>query len=110
MKLQAYFKNENDAFSTSVRLKKLRVSNDRIDEIPEGKDYTLFIPSSHYQPLSGSMKPIIPSKLPDLSMEESQVELTHLLEFEVEEEDLEKAFLILQEEEAYVDGSFIGNK
>ena len=43
--LQAYFKNENDAEAAHVKLKKLQISNDRIDSIPENDSSVLLIPA-----------------------------------------------------------------
>lgn len=117
-KFLAYFKSENDAETTSAHLQKMNVSNVLVDRIPEGAKGILLLPAANLGTGATGMgaagAPGLVGKvgrigsLKDLWKSESEKSDTfsHILEFEVEEEDHEEALKVLRDSDAYIDENF----
>jgi hypothetical protein len=84
-RIQAYFKNENDAESVKAKLQSLNVNNATVEEIPENNDGILDI-------------------FRDLIVldESDKQQLTQVLQFEITEEDYQKANAMVKESDGYI--------
>ncbi|QTN00506.1 hypothetical protein ERJ70_15075 [Sediminibacillus dalangtanensis] len=114
--VDAYFKNENDAEAVHARLQTLKVNNVSVEEIPEGTDTKVlvpFFPANTGTGTNGGFAPIAPlvnNKQRNQSGDGNPETLSHMLHFEVDEADYQKAMDILKESDCYgrqsqVDGS-----
>ena len=105
-RMQAYFKSENDAQSALASLQRVNVSNTFVEEIPDDGNRRVLIPA-----VSAGTGPVNTSAGPGLYRDlwngddEEEHSYSHILEFEVAEEDAEEAFRLLQKEKAYIDES-----
>ncbi|UTR10513.1 hypothetical protein MM300_22030 [Evansella sp. LMS18] len=106
--MHAYFRSENDAESALAKLQKLKVENIFVDSIPDDTDRGIFIPAAATNVGGGSGTSGVPGYLEGITHDDENT-FTHMLEFEVDEEDAEEAFELLKKEDAYVDES-LGNK
>lgn len=104
-KAEIYFKNENDAEAAKTELNKFKVSNVKIEKLPEGDQSTgfipLFVPSNYGR--QGMGVPFIP----DNSSEEKKASradskyMSHILRFEVADEDYDEAVSMIEKHEPY---------
>ncbi|RKL66831.1 hypothetical protein CR203_13435 [Salipaludibacillus neizhouensis] len=117
-KIQAYFKTENDAEAASAKLQKVNVSNVLIDKIPEGSKGVMLLPITNLGVGGSGMgtaagPPGMLARLTNLkdvgkSDREKSDAFSHLLDFEVTDEDFEEALDVLSESDAYLDESVTG--
>lgn len=90
----AYFKSENDAESARASLQKLKVENERVEEIPEDSRKERIIPFSssglqaNVAEYGESFNDAFGAKGEDM---------THLLQFDVAEDDHDDAVKVLEE-------------
>lgn len=111
--VRVYFTSENDVESAHTSLQSLKISDLYIEEMPEGTeaDTDMFIPlfatnigtsgSASNLGMSGTAAPFVPGITEEDVGEEGSGSITHLLHFEVEEEDYDEAIAILKEFECY---------
>lgn len=110
MKLvEVYFKNENDAESARAKIEKYNVRHVSIEKVPEGNDSQSFTP--FLSPSWGSGGAGFPLRKQDPEENEANQAdpkyMSHLLRFEVEENEYEDAIAVLKDYEAY---NLKGNK
>ena len=109
--LSAYFKSENDADAALARLQKLKVSKAYVDNIPEDHDLDIIMPigniGGEYSNITGGSA--IAGQFFSNAIGD-KTEFTHLLEFEVEDEDVAKALQQLREANAHMDESTINKQ
>ncbi|UOQ92596.1 hypothetical protein MUO14_19440 [Halobacillus shinanisalinarum] len=86
--VQVYFKTENDAESANASLQKLAIENEQIEPVPDDP------------PLLSRLIP-----LNNLNNPETDNHLTHLLHFDVKEEERESALEIIKEHKGHMDPS-----
>jgi len=109
-RLEVYFKNENDAESASLKLETLRVSNNFIDEMPNGGEQRNYVPFATAN-LSSSGTPgmVNPAYVVQVKAESDQrkkenpydEEIMYMLQFDIVEEDYDEAIHILNEFDCY---------
>lgn len=106
--VEVYFKNENDAESARSSLQTAKVNNLFIDEMPESNETMMYIPffptNTSASGTPGSVGPVgagAPLVLDDNKEDDHQGRLTHLLQFDVNEEDYDHALSILKQHECY---------
>ncbi|MGJ9458295.1 hypothetical protein [Oceanobacillus sp. CF4.6] len=98
----AYFRTENDAESARSTLQTLKVSNLIIDSIPEANEGTAYIPIAPLGPTWGGKGVVGFSNLTeDEASHGSDYPVTHMLEVQIEEEDIEEAMKILMENNGF---------
>lgn len=109
-KVELYFKNENDAHSAQAELNKFRVQNVSMEKMEKGNRNGLFIPifSPFWGTGSGGAGGVFPSITDsDSSTEENKAKeadpkyMSHMLRFEVKEEDYEEAISMLEDYDPY---------
>ncbi|SFL73215.1 hypothetical protein [Salibacterium qingdaonense] len=107
--MQAYFFTENDAEDVRMKLQKLKVQQVKVDEIPGDTDYNLLIPLQSGSTGSGG-RSIIPGAVPfkeggDEETDPSSVsgKLNYIVEFEVDDSEVEDALALIQENNGYMD-------
>ncbi|SDK01774.1 hypothetical protein [Sediminibacillus albus] len=108
--IDAYFKSENDAEAVHARLQTLKVSDVSVEEVPEGTDTKVlvpFFPANTGTGSGGGFAPIAPLVNNSQTKDEGSETLTHLLHFQVEEEDYEEAIKVLKDSDCYGDKSQI---
>ncbi|MBU9713817.1 hypothetical protein [Evansella tamaricis] len=105
-KIQAFFENENDALSTTAKLETLKISEIKLDRIPESTNYIPLLPATQFEMVSGSLKRSAHGVLPNLKPRTNKESMSFILEFEVREEDFHEAFLLLQKSDAFLDENF----
>ncbi|WP_347861325.1 hypothetical protein U0355_11790 [Salimicrobium sp. PL1-032A] len=90
----AYFKSENDAESAMTSLKKLKVENEKVEEIPEDSRKNRVMPFS-----SGGLQANMAEYGESFNdaFGAKGAEMTYLLQFDVEEEDHDAAIKVLEE-------------
>ncbi|SIS78268.1 hypothetical protein [Salimicrobium salexigens] len=90
----AYFANENDAESALTSLKKYKVEKERVEEIPQDSKLERVIPFT-----SGGFQADVAEygETFNEALGNKGKEVTHLFQFEVEEEDHEGVLKVLQE-------------
>ncbi|MFS0750203.1 hypothetical protein [Oceanobacillus sp. 1P07AA] len=99
--LRAYFQSENDAVSAQSSLASVRSQQLFIDEIPSGFDREIFIPVIPYGPHWGLFQGIaIQEEEIDVN-EKNEQPMTHLLEAQIAEDDIEKAATIISNHNGY---------
>lgn len=104
-----YFKNENDAESARTKLQSLKVSNLYVDQMSENMRTEMYIPffptnvgSSQTTANVGLFGENVPlSDEAENNHNETDDEITHLLQFEVEEEDYQEVKLALKGIDCY---------
>lgn len=109
--VKLYFKNENDAHSAQSTLNKYRISNVSMEEMNEGNRTGLFIPI--FSPYWGTGSGTGGGGLPFFgggsnddsdqgqAQEADSKYMSHMLRFEIEEEDYEQAISELKEYDPY---------
>ncbi|SES33763.1 hypothetical protein [Salipaludibacillus aurantiacus] len=111
-KIQAYFKSEDGAEKAAARLRKVNVSNVLVDKIPdEGSPDRLVLVPALNSGTTGSAAPGNPAavgggvdKLKDMITRDENKDFSHILEFEVDKNNVDEAMDELrQTEEAYID-------
>lgn len=118
-KIEVYFKSENDAESAHAALKKLKVNDVYIEEIPGDTDTGFFVPFSSanvgsssgaagYSGTAGTagsaggpIAPFAPIVGRDNDEDHDHGKLTHLMHFNVEEEDFDETVSILIDNDGY---------
>lgn len=107
-KIEVYFSSENDAESAHAELKKLKLNDIFIEEMPEDTHTRLFVPfissnvgSSGTSGSAGPIAPVAPIVGRDNGENNDNENLSHLMHFEVEDEDYEEAVSILKEHDCY---------
>ncbi|WP_077624568.1 hypothetical protein [Sediminibacillus massiliensis] len=107
--VEAYYKSENDAESARAKLNTLNTNQILIEEIPDGTDTKLLVPFMGSGDMAAStttgVPPVAPTQMDNKKKEADPKSLTHLIHFEVEEEDYEKALNVLRETGSYIDES-----
>ncbi|PYZ93871.1 hypothetical protein CR194_12090 [Salipaludibacillus keqinensis] len=110
-RIQAFFKNENDAERASAKLAKVNTTNQIIDKVPEQESNgrLVLIPAIHSGTgagtAAGSTAAVGGSvdRLKSLVFKDNREQFTHILEFEVAEANIEEALQELRQTEAYID-------
>ncbi|MDL4840997.1 hypothetical protein [Aquibacillus rhizosphaerae] len=99
--IQAYFKSENDAESVHAKLNTLNIKNVFVDKVPDGTDFRMVFPLINNG--NGAGRTIgaggIGINLADSSSDNNR---THVLEFEVEDKDVQDAYKILSENDGHI--------
>lgn len=106
-----YFKSENDAESARAKLQSLKVSNLFIDQMSENTETEMYIPffptnidSAQTSPRAGAIGENGPlSDEIESKQSVSNEEVTHLLQFDVKEEDYEEVLIALRDVDCYYD-------
>lgn len=117
-KIQAFFRNENDAEAALAKLQKLKVSNAFIDAMPDGDTTMTVIPINNLASGGASMNsgplttspPISARKIKETFERKDKTtrsDFSHLLEFEVSEEEAEKAIQELCDTDAHIDEAIV---
>ncbi|MCR6095368.1 hypothetical protein HXA31_11870 [Salipaludibacillus agaradhaerens] len=108
-KIQAYFKTENDAENAVAQLQKLNASNVIVDELPEGGSSLILFPVANLGTTGSGMgnfgaPGFFGSKEEIKSMGSNKSEtFTHIVEFNISEDESKEAFATLKEADAYID-------
>ncbi|MFA9560247.1 hypothetical protein ACERII_23295 [Evansella sp. AB-rgal1] len=105
-RIHAYFKSENDAEAAKATIQQLHVSHVLVDSIPEKKEKSFILPPLNYSTADSLAPARAPAKaymLLNVNKDDSRLSLTHVLEFQVEEDDLDKALEQLRSNKAYID-------
>ncbi len=107
--VEAYFKTENDAESAKAELQSLRTENELVEAIPEDANLTTsIIPlggANQFGAGAGVAGALDPD---DESAPGSNDEhLTHLLQFQVHEEDFDQALHTIQKHYGHMDQSHL---
>ncbi|WP_076559040.1 hypothetical protein [Salimicrobium flavidum] len=92
--LIAYFNSENDAHSAMTSLQKLKVENERVEEIPQDSKLARVIPFS-----SGGFQASMAEygETFNEALGAKGKEVTHLLQFDVDEAEYDEAIKVLEE-------------
>lgn len=102
-KVEAYFKNENDAESAKASLQSIKTTSVFIEEMSAGTDTKLYVPffTTNVE-AAGAPSNVRPlgAQVPFLS-EENHGEITHLLHFDVSEEEHDQAISILKDHDCF---------
>ncbi|MFD2704546.1 hypothetical protein [Salibacterium lacus] len=111
--MQAYFFTENDAEDVRMKLQKLKVQQVMVDEIPGHTDYNLLIPLQSGSTGSGGGS-VIPGAVPFKEGGDEETDpaagsrkLNHIVEFEVDDSEIEDALTVIQENNGYMDKNTI---
>lgn len=97
-KILAYFDSENNAESARSALQVLRVNNIIVDQLPDTDEKISYVPLI---PIGQSWGAIGTIGLRNHDAEGSEGQVTHLLEAQVEEEDLDEAMQRLIENNGF---------
>ncbi|WP_067727976.1 hypothetical protein [Oceanobacillus damuensis] len=101
-KILAYFKSENDAESARSALKTLKVTNLIVDQIPATDENPRYIPIAPIGPTWGVTGTVGLNKVGgEEASQDSDAPLTHLIEGQIEEDDLNDAIGILMKNNAF---------
>lgn len=115
-KILAYFKSEDGAEKAAARLRKVNVSNVLVDKIPdEGSSGRLVLLPALNSGNSGYAAPGNPAavgggvdKLKEMITSDEKKDFSHVLEFEVDKNNVDEAMNELrQTEEAYIDENVV---
>ncbi|GLO67762.1 hypothetical protein M3E13_02600 [Oceanobacillus kimchii] len=99
--LRAYFQSENDAVSAKSSLASVRSQHLFIDEIPTGFENEIFIPVIPYGPHWGLIQDVAIQEKDNEDNKENEQSMTHLLEAQIAEDDIEKAATIISNHNGY---------
>lgn len=99
--LRAYFRSENDAVSAQSSLASVRSQKLFIDEIPKGFENEIFIPVIPYGPYWGLIQGVALQEKDSEDNKKNEQPMTHLLEAQISEEDIEKAATIIANHNGY---------
>lgn len=99
-RVEVYFKNENDAESAKMKLQPLKVTNIFVDKMPVKDEKVFFFPFVQAN-LGGTEE--TKSNKDGIANEKdlSNNSPTHMLQFDVEEEDYEASMNVLKQYECY---------
>ncbi|TDL34977.1 hypothetical protein E2R51_04445 [Jeotgalibacillus sp. S-D1] len=100
--VQTYFQSENDAESAVVKLKKIPISDARVDPIPDGDLNLLVVPALSF---SGNTTPTagVVTNADLTQSQSSSGDFTHVLEFYVAPENIPETMKVLGEVNAHLD-------
>lgn len=92
--LIAYFKSENDAYSAMTSLQKLKVENERVEDIPKESGWVRVLPFS-----SGGFQATMAEygETFNEALSAKDAQITHVLQFDVDKEDYDAAMKVLEE-------------
>lgn len=105
-RIHAYFKSENDAEAAKAKIQTLHVSHVLVDSIPEKKGMSFILPPLNYSTADSLAPARAPAKaymLLNVKEQDSRLNLTHVLEFQVSEKHLDNALEQLRTNNAYID-------
>lgn len=109
-KLQAYFKNENDAENAATSLRTLTSETVLVDRVPEAGAGLLFVPVNalsisgiNVQPAPNEEGSTLKERMEGETAGQAVPDLHYLIECRIAEEDLNKALEALAEAGAYLD-------
>ncbi|WP_407270927.1 hypothetical protein [Radiobacillus sp. PE A8.2] len=100
-KLEAYFKNEDDAETVHAELNRFNVSNVSVEEIPEG-DERFLVPIFPINNSGSSGGGGLVAGLGEFGEPTQTDQRRHLLSFEIEEKDFQEALNIVKKSEGYI--------
>ncbi|MBM7572625.1 hypothetical protein [Aquibacillus albus] len=111
----AYFKNENDAEAVHADLHRLHVNNVVVDEMPEDAEPEMIVPIAAVNTGSGGAavtnNGFFAAAYGQLDLDDigddAEDRRKHLLEFDVEDEDVDAAIEILKKHDGYIDKSLL---
>lgn len=99
--LRAYFQSENDAISAQSSLASVRSQQLFIDEIPPGFEKEIFIPVIPYGRHWGLLQDVAIQEDGNKDDVKNEQPMTHLLEVQIAEDDIEKAAIIISNHNGY---------
>ncbi|WP_249869414.1 hypothetical protein [Oceanobacillus saliphilus] len=97
----AYFRSENDAESARSALQTLKVTNLIVDKIPAADENPRYIPIAPLGPTWGVTGTVGLNKVGEEASQNSDAPVTHLIEGQIVEEDIEDALEILVRNNAF---------
>ncbi|KHE67080.1 hypothetical protein [Halobacillus sp. BBL2006] len=108
--VEAFFQTENDAESAKASLQKLTIEHEMVEAIPEDKDLTTIVPVGGSSSTGGgafNFTEVVQPAFDDEGALFDKRHLTHILHFEVQEEEYERALEIIKEHEGHMDKSHL---
>ncbi|MFQ3546224.1 hypothetical protein Q7A53_19245 [Halobacillus rhizosphaerae] len=107
--VEAYFKTENDAESAKAELQSLRTENELVEAIPEDANLTTSIIPLGGANQFGAGAGVAGALDPDdeAAPGSNDEHLTHLLHFQIHEEDFDQALHIIQKHQGHMDQSHL---
>lgn len=102
--VQVYFESENDAESAVVKLKKVAISDARVDSIPDGDRNLFVIPALNFSGGTGSSAGVIAN--PNQNQGDPK-DFTHVLEFYVAPENIPEMLEVLGTTNGHLDKELV---
>ncbi|MGI8314958.1 hypothetical protein [Halobacillus mangrovi] len=101
--VEAFFKNENDAESAKAELQKLTIENEMVEAIPEDRDLSMVIPLQSSSGTAGATTNFVGALETDNDPLNDQKHLTHILHFQVQEEQYDRAVKIIEQHKGHME-------
>ncbi|UOQ43684.1 hypothetical protein MUN89_17615 [Halobacillus salinarum] len=100
--VEAYFHTENDAESAKADLQSLEIEHEFIEAIPDDRDLNTIVPVGGSSQFGGTANISSVMNTKDI-MDDPDGHLTHLLQFEVDEDRYEEALSIIKQHMGHMD-------